>query len=145
MRFDYNVPGARIETFLVHDPVLHGLRGSFDVAISISSFEHDGLGRFSICLCSCCRRQFVCHVLAPRPIRTFPRVSHLLPCMMHVTSAVRYGDPINVDGDLTAMATMRSFLKPDGVAIVAVPVSRTPRYVQRRSPWLTRTWRAGGR
>jgi hypothetical protein len=45
LRFDYNVQGVRIQTFLVQDPVLRSLRGSFDVAISISSFEHDGLGR----------------------------------------------------------------------------------------------------
>ena len=62
---------------------------------------------------------------------------------MHVTSAIRYGDPISVDGDVAAMATMRSYLKPDGVAIVAVPVSQTaaggaPQPVAHTSP-------AGGR
>jgi hypothetical protein len=45
MRFSYNMHGARIETFLVDDAALLSLRGSFDVAMSISSFEHDGLGR----------------------------------------------------------------------------------------------------
>jgi hypothetical protein len=47
MHFDYNQNGSRIETFLVNDPALHSKRGTFDVAISISSFEHDGLGRFN--------------------------------------------------------------------------------------------------
>ena len=50
----------------------------YDVVLSISSLEHDGLGR--------------------------------------------YGDPINPKGDLEAMARLKSFLKPNGVLFLAVPM-----------------------
>lgn len=43
-----------------------------------------------------------------------------------VNTVSRYGDPISADADLVAMSTMRSFLKPDGVAIIAVPVCFQP-------------------
>ena len=52
--------------------------GSFDVAVSASSFDHDGLGR--------------------------------------------YGDPLAPDGDLLAMRGMARYLKPQGLALVSVPV-----------------------
>ena len=52
----------------------------FDMAFSISSFEHDGLGR--------------------------------------------YGDQLNPDGDLLAMAKMKSILKPNGILFLAIPVGR---------------------
>jgi hypothetical protein len=52
----------------------------FDAALSISSFEHDGLGR--------------------------------------------YGDPLNPDGDLQAMADMRRVVKADGLLFLAVPIGR---------------------
>ena len=52
----------------------------FDAAISISSFEHDGLGR--------------------------------------------YGDPLNPDGDLATMASMKKVVKPGGLLYLAVPVGR---------------------
>ena len=45
LQYDFNRNGVRIETFKPDDALLAGLKGSFDVAISISSFEHDGLGR----------------------------------------------------------------------------------------------------
>ncbi len=50
----------------------------FDAAFSISSFEHDGLGR--------------------------------------------YGDPLNPDGDLAAMARMKNVVKANGLLFLAVPV-----------------------
>ena len=50
----------------------------FDVAVSISSIEHDGLGR--------------------------------------------YGDPIDPNGDLRAMAEFKDLLKPGGLLLLAVPV-----------------------
>ena len=50
----------------------------FDAAFSISSFEHDGLGR--------------------------------------------YGDPLNPDGDLDAMARMKNVVKANGLLFLAVPV-----------------------
>lgn len=50
----------------------------FDAVFSISSFEHDGLGR--------------------------------------------YGDPLNPDGDIAAMASIHSYLHPDGVFYLSVPV-----------------------
>jgi hypothetical protein len=46
LHFDYDKEGVRIETFHVDDPSLRDMQGTFDVAVSISSFEHDGLGRF---------------------------------------------------------------------------------------------------
>jgi SAM-dependent methyltransferase len=52
----------------------------FDVALSISSFEHDGLGR--------------------------------------------YGDPLNPDGDLRAMAEMKKIVKKDGILFLAVPIGK---------------------
>ena len=45
LHFDYNKEGVRIETFHVDNPSLRNMQGTFDVAVSISSFEHDGLGR----------------------------------------------------------------------------------------------------
>ncbi len=45
LQYDYNQNGVRIDTFKPQDRSLQNLKGSFDVAISISSFEHDGLGR----------------------------------------------------------------------------------------------------
>ncbi len=55
-------------------------RPQFDYALSISSFEHDGLGM--------------------------------------------YGDPLDPDGDLKAMARMRELVKPDGILLLSVPVGR---------------------
>jgi hypothetical protein len=37
----------------------------------------------------------------------------------------RYGDPIDPDADIAAMQTMRSYLKPDGVALLSIPVPRS--------------------
>ena len=55
-----------------------GSPGSYDVALSISSFDHDGLGR--------------------------------------------YGDPLAPDGDLMSMADVARYLRPDGLALIAVPI-----------------------
>lgn len=52
----------------------------FDAAISISSFEHDGLGR--------------------------------------------YGDPIDPDGDLKALQSMKRMLRPAGLLYLSVPLGR---------------------
>lgn len=54
--------------------------GQYDLILSISSFEHYGLGR--------------------------------------------YGDPINTDGDLQAMAVVRSMLSVDGKLLLAVPLGK---------------------
>jgi len=57
----------------------HGhYQNSFDVAVSISSFDHDGLGR--------------------------------------------YGDPLDPEGDLKAMANAMSVLKPGGLMLLTVPI-----------------------
>ena len=53
---------------------------AYDVCVSISSFEHDGLGR--------------------------------------------YGDPINPNGDMEAMDSVRKALKDDGVFFLAVPIGK---------------------
>ncbi len=45
LQYEYDRDGVRIETFTPNDAALLDLKGSFDVAMSISSFEHDGLGR----------------------------------------------------------------------------------------------------
>ena len=34
----------------------------------------------------------------------------------------RYGDPVNPNADMAAMAKLRSYVKPGGVAFLAVPV-----------------------
>lgn len=52
----------------------------FDVGLSISSFEHDGLGR--------------------------------------------YGDPLDPDGDLKAMRTAKSIIRPGGLLFLAVPLGK---------------------
>lgn len=52
----------------------------FDAAFSISSFEHDGLGR--------------------------------------------YGDPLDPDGDVHTMATMKTIVKPSGLLFLALPVGQ---------------------
>lgn len=41
-------------------------------------------------------------------------------------SVDRYGDSVDPDADIAAMRSMRSFLKPDGVALLAVPVLAAP-------------------
>jgi hypothetical protein len=72
--FDYNRNGTRIETFLADDPALRHMRGSFDVAMSISSFEHDGLGRYVLAVaCGSCSCSAPCHCI---PHTTFARFSH---------------------------------------------------------------------
>ena len=76
---EYNLPGynhPEIKEVLIQDYWKNPTK--FDVAFSISSFEHDGLGR--------------------------------------------YGDPVNPQGDLRAMAEMKSMLKKDGILILAVPI-----------------------
>jgi len=76
---------------------------TFDAAISISSFEHDGLGF--------------------------------------------YGDPIDPDGDLKAMARMRKIVKPGGLMYFCVPVGRDSivwpmrrNYGRIRFPMMTEGW-----
>jgi hypothetical protein len=59
-------------------PSLLSPAAQFDSALSISSFDHDGLGR--------------------------------------------YGDPINPDGDLVAMDTVRNVVKEGGVLFLTVPI-----------------------
>ena len=54
--------------------------GKFDQVWSISSFEHDGLGR--------------------------------------------YGDPLNPNGDVEAVAKVKQYLKPDGVFMFCVPIGK---------------------
>jgi hypothetical protein len=75
----------------------------FDAAISISSFEHDGLGF--------------------------------------------YGDPIDPDGDLKAMANMRKIVKPGGLMYFCVPVGKDSivwpmrrNYGHIRFPMMTEGW-----
>lgn len=70
------IPGHRAMTpaaWAVERPV-------FDAAFSISSFEHDGLGR--------------------------------------------YGDPLDPDGDLKAMALTKTMVKPRGLLFLAVPIGQ---------------------
>lgn len=76
----------------------------FDAVISISSIEHDGLGR--------------------------------------------YGDPLNPDGDLTAMGRFRDLLKPGGRLFLAVPIgpdvvvwNAHRIYGPRRLPLLLSRWK----
>lgn len=80
-----------------------GYRDSFDLALSISAFDHDGLGR--------------------------------------------YGDPLNPEGDLEAMARAKSLLKPGGVLILTLPIgpdlvvfNLLRRYGEIRLPMMLRGW-----
>jgi len=90
-------------TVMNHDELAaSGIRA--DVAISYSSFEHDGLGR--------------------------------------------YGDPLNPNGDLQAMAAAREFLKDDGFMLLGVPqgldclVWNAHRiYGEKRLPLLLKGWK----
>lgn len=76
----------------------------FDVVLSISSFEHDGLGR--------------------------------------------YGDPLNPEGDLEAMQSVKGMLKPGGILILAVPIGKDALYWnahrvygKKRLPMLLEGWK----
>lgn len=78
-------------------------QNSFDVALSISSFDHDGLGR--------------------------------------------YGDPLDGNGDLKAMARTMSLLKPGGLLFLTVPIgpdvivfNLLRRYGTIRLPLLLQGW-----
>jgi len=76
---EYNLPGynhPEIKEISVQEYWKNPIQ--FDAAFSISSFEHDGLGR--------------------------------------------YGDPINPNGDLRAMAEMKKIIKKDGILFLAVPI-----------------------
>jgi hypothetical protein len=78
---DYNkiiTLSDRIKTMTVAD--WDREQPTFDVAWSISSFEHDGLGM--------------------------------------------YGDPLDPDGDIKAMAKMKRIVKPEGLLFLAVPVGK---------------------
>jgi hypothetical protein len=84
-------------------PSLLSPAAQFDSALSISSFDHDGLGR--------------------------------------------YGDPINPDGDLVAMDTVRNVVKEGGVLFLTVPIGPDVlvwnlhrRYGAVRLPLLLRGW-----
>jgi hypothetical protein len=76
----------------------------FDAALSISSFEHDGLGR--------------------------------------------YGDPLDSEGDVKAMALMRQIIKPGGLLYLSVPLGKDKVifnlhriYGQVRLPLLLQGWK----
>ena len=76
---EYNLPGynhPEMKEMLIQEYWKNPIQ--FDVAFSISSFEHDGLGR--------------------------------------------YGDPLNPNGDLRAMAEMKKIVKKDGILFLAVPI-----------------------
>ncbi|KNC54696.1 uncharacterized protein AMSG_01547 [Thecamonas trahens ATCC 50062] len=78
---DYHKPiskDSRLQTMTIDEWDAAPRR--FDAAISVSSFEHDGLGR--------------------------------------------YGDPLNPDGDLGAVAKMSCVLKPGGILYLSVPVAK---------------------
>mmetsp|Transcript_63252 Transcript_63252/g.149904 ORF Transcript_63252/g.149904 Transcript_63252/m.149904 type:complete len:133 (-) Transcript_63252:16-414(-) len=81
--------------------------GTFDVALVISSVEHDGLGR--------------------------------------------YGDPLDPDGDVRAMAEVSSAVKSEGKVLLAVPCGPDAlvwnvhrRYGRRRLPQLLANWTMDG-
>jgi len=75
---EYDHPG--LKTYTVEEFVALSPQPRFDVALSISTFEHDGLGR--------------------------------------------YGDPIDPDGDLSAMQRMTGVVREGGVMLLAVPVGK---------------------
>jgi len=105
---EYNLPNfghPSIDEILLTDVLQSGKK--FDIGISISSFEHDGLGR--------------------------------------------YGDPLNVNGDLRAMAEMKIILKPGGILFLAVPCGLDKIawnahriYGNKRLPFLLHNWEVIG-
>ena len=99
-RLTYTHPN--ISTILVKD-LTDAYSSKFDIALSLTSFDHDGLGR--------------------------------------------YGDPIDPDGDLKAMETVKRVLKGDGLLIFTVPIGPDVivwnlhrRYGKLRLPHLLRGW-----
>ena len=76
---EYNDRNVNINNVKYIKPMDAG-NEKFDFIFSISSFEHDGLGR--------------------------------------------YGDPLNVDGDLDAMVNVKNHIKDDGLLFLAVPVGK---------------------
>ena len=105
---EYNLPGynhPEMKELLIQEYWKTPIQ--FDVAFSISSFEHDGLGR--------------------------------------------YGDPLNPNGDLRAMAEMKKIVKKDGILFLAVPIGLDKIvwnahriYGQIRLPMLIQGWHLEG-
>jgi len=81
----------------------------FDAAISISSFEHDGLGRF------------VSRVLL-QELNFFPP-SHIT--YYYYYYYFRYGDPIRPDGDITMMGKMKCIVREGGLLFLSVPIAKS--------------------
>ena len=82
----------------------------FDVVVSISNFEHDGLGRCGgvcggvcvggVCVCLCLNScVYICKYLLSHTRALACDDTHFCCC--------RYGDPIDPDGDMRAMKEMK--------------------------------------
>ena len=86
----------------------------YDAVWSISSFEHDGLGR-------CGGGDARARPRGRRAEKGFPekRASRAAPR--------RYGDALNPDADLEAMARARDWIAPGGRMYLAVPVGARTR------------------
>ena len=80
-----------------------GQRILFDVIISITSVDHDGLGE----------QRHVLYVLQKR-------------CWYVFSVPGRYGDPISPDGDLMTVRDFKLMLKPNGLnrLILSVPIGQ---------------------
>ena len=89
----------QLETLTVNEARLR--RDTYDLAISICSVNHDGLGRCA-------------------PVHTIP---HAL-CSSNGTDIAhcRFGDPLDPAGDLRAVSELFDLLKPGGLLFLAVPI-----------------------
>lgn len=98
----------------------------FDIAISASSFDHDGLGRCRACAMPLCLSVSPCSLFllssallyCPTPFF----FSFQLPCVLFLMQRTRYGDPLDPEGDLKAMRTAKCMLREGGLLLVSVPV-----------------------
>jgi hypothetical protein len=88
----------------------------FDAVISISSLEHDGLGR-----CKAYLRN------THEPLKLNPLLTRRAPASPSLQTTD--GDPLNPDGDLDAMQSLRNILQPSsGLLYLAVPIGKDALY-----------------
>lgn len=100
--------------------------GGYDIAISASSFDHDGLGRCASgrrrrkgkgqqtggrvrLLRSLALARFIAGYQSPLPLSPLSDIS-------------RYGDPLDANADIKAMRLSRCLVRPGGRLLLTIPV-----------------------